>query len=51
MSAIPSDKNEAIVSWAGITQGMNTVNLHAVLYSTAEKNMVHFVERVLLFRS
>ena len=27
------------------------VNLHAVLYSTADKNMVYFVKHVLLFRS
>ena len=28
-----------------------TVNLHAVMYSMAEQNMVYFVKRVLLFRS
>ena len=26
-----------VASWAGITQGMNSVNLHAVLYSMADK--------------
>ena len=26
-----------VTSWAGITQGMNSVNLHAVLYSMADK--------------
>ena len=26
-----------VASWAGITQGTNSVNLHAVLYSTADK--------------
>ena len=57
MSAMPSpDKNEPskiteVSSWAGITQGTNSVNLHAVLYSTADKNMVYFVKHVLLFRS
>ena len=39
-----------VASWAGITQGMNSVNLHAVLYSTTNKNMVYFVKHVLLFR-
>ena len=28
-----------------------TRNLHAVLYSTADKNMLYFVKQVLLFRS
>ena len=32
-----SDKNEQVASWAGITQGTNSVNLYAVLYSMAEK--------------
>ena len=40
-----------IASWARITQGTNSVNLHAMLYSTADKNMVYFVKRVLLLRS
>ena len=40
-----------VASWAGITQGANSVNLHAVLYSTADKYMVYFVKHVLLFRS
>ena len=40
-----------VASWARITQGTNSVNLHAVLYSTADKNMVYFVKHVLLFRS
>ena len=35
-----------VASWAGIKQGTNSVNLHAVLYSTAEKNMVYFVRRL-----
>ena len=26
-----------VASWAGITQGTNSVNLHAVLHSTADK--------------
>ena len=35
-----------------ITQGTNSVNLHAMLYSTTDKNMtVYFVKHVLLFRS
>ena len=40
-----------VASWAEITQGTNSVNLHAVLYSTTDKNMVYFVKHVLLFRS
>ena len=36
--------------WEGITQGTNSVNLHVVLYSTAEQNMVYFVKCVLLSR-
>ena len=32
-----------VASWAGITQGTNSLNLHAVLYSMADKNMVYFV--------
>ena len=40
-----------VASWGGITQGMNSVNSHAVLYSMAEQNMVNFVKRILLFRS
>ena len=32
-----------VASCAGITQGTNSVNLHAVLCSTADKNMVYFV--------
>ena len=59
MSVMPSDlqikMNQAklpeVASWAGITQGTNSVNLHAVLYSTADKNMVYFVQHVLLSRS
>ena len=38
MSAMPSP----VASWAGITQGTNSVNSHAVLYSMADKNMVYF---------
>ena len=46
MSAMPSpDKNEPstmeVASWAGITQGANSVNLHAVLYSTANHSQNH----------
>ena len=26
-----------VASWAGITQGTNSVNLHAVLYSTTDR--------------
>ena len=34
-----------------ITQGTNSVNLHAMLYSTTDKNMtVYFVKHVLLFQ-
>ena len=40
-----------IALWAGITQGTNSVNLHTVLFSTAEQNMVNFVKPILLFRS
>ena len=40
-----------VASWAGITQGMNSMNLHALLYIIAEQNMVYFVKLVLLFRS
>ena len=40
---------QEIVSSAGITQGTNSVNLHAVLYSTADKNMVYFVKHVQCF--
>ena len=40
-----------VSSWAGITQGTNSVNLQAVLCSTADKNLVYFVKHVLLFRS
>ena len=39
-----------VASWAGITQGTNSANLHAVLYSTTDKNMVYFVKHF-LFRS
>ena len=52
---MPSD-NESILelpevaSWVGITQGMNNVNFHTVLYSMAEQNMVNFVKCILLFR-
>ena len=35
---------QEVASWAGITQGTNSVNLHAVRYSTADKNMVYFVK-------
>ena len=38
-----------ITSWAGITQGTNSVNLHTVLYSMPEQNLVNFVKRILLF--
>ena len=31
-----------VASWVGITQGTNSMKLHAVLYSTADKNMVYF---------
>ena len=57
MSAMPSaDKNQnqaklpEVASWAGITQGTNSVNLHAVLYSTADKNMVYFVNAMSKFQ-
>ena len=41
------DKNEPstiteVASWAEITQGTNSVNLHAMLYGTADKYMVYF---------
>ena len=39
-----------VASLVGITQGTNRVNLHAVLYSTVDKNMVYFVKHALLFR-
>ena len=57
MSAMPSpDKNEPSTITGnrfvgGITQGTNSLNLHAVLYSTADKDMVYFVKHVPLFRS
>ena len=38
-----------VALWAGITQGTNSVNLHAVVYSTTDKNMVYFVKHILLF--
>ena len=45
MSAMPLRMNQAqlpeVASWAGITQGTNSVNLHTVLYSTTDKNMVY----------
>ena len=40
-----------VASWARMTQGTNSVNLRAVLYSTADKYMVYFLKHVLLFRS
>ena len=33
-----------VASWVGITQGTNSMNLHAVLYSSADKNMVYFLK-------
>ena len=40
-----------VASWVGIMQGMNSVNLHAVLYSMADKYMVYFLKHVLRFHS
>ena len=40
-----------VTLWAGIMQGTNSVNLHTVLYSMAEQNMVNFVKHIHLFRS
>ena len=40
-----------VVSWAGITLDTNSVNLHAVLYRTAEENMVYLVKGVLRGRT
>ena len=58
MSVMPSpDKNEPSTITGSrfvggnITQGTNSVNLHAMLYSTTDRNMVYFVKHVLLFRS
>ena len=54
MSAMPSpDKNElSKITGSRIVKGMNSMNLHAVLYITADKNMpVYFVKHVLLFHS
>ena len=39
-----------VASWAEITQGSNSVNLHTVLYSAAEQSMVNFVKPIPLFR-
>ena len=37
-----------VASWAGITQGTKSMNLHTVLYSTAEQKMVNFLKRMFL---
>ena len=57
MLVMPSpDKNEqstitgSCFVGRNLTRDMNSVNLRAVLYSTADKNMVYFVKHVLLFR-
>ena len=51
MSVMPSpDKYEpSKITGSYVVGGNLHMNLHAVLYSTADKNMVYFVKHVLLY--